>query len=107
MHGLTVRWSLAGSPPGTAAALRDDVRGTSIARFTGRPGLVQKIWQPDDDAFAGVDVWATEQARAQFVEQLRATPSPVDALVGGRGPGLVHQWERLGVAVGAQGPLDA
>ena len=104
MHGLTVRWSLAGAPAGTAQALRDYVRDTSVARFTGREGLVQKTWQLDDASFAGVYLWATEQARADFVAQLRATPSPVDAIVG-TGPELMQEWELVGVANGAQGPL--
>jgi hypothetical protein len=104
MHGLTVRWSLAGAPPGTAEALRDYVRDTSVARFTGRPGLVQKTWQLDGESFAGIYVWATEQARAAFVEQLRSTPSPVDALVGST-PELLQEWELVGLAVGAEGPL--
>ena len=104
MHGLTVRWSLAGAPDGTAQALRDYVRDTSVARFTGRESLVQKTWQLDGDSFAGVYVWASAPARAQFVEQLRATPSPVDNLVGS-GPVEVREWELVGVAVGAEGPL--
>jgi hypothetical protein len=44
MYGLTVRWSLRDAPAGTAAALREYVRETSVPRFTGcrawcrRPG---------------------------------------------------------------------
>ncbi|CAN5258366.1 hypothetical protein BH24ACT10_BH24ACT10_04890 [soil metagenome] len=45
MHGLTVRWSIRDAPAGTAAQLRTYVRETSVPRFTGMDGLVQKTWQ--------------------------------------------------------------
>ena len=105
MHGLTVRWSLLGAPAGTEDRLREYVRDTSVARFTGMPGLVQKTWQMAPGGFfSGVYVWATEQARADFLERFRSNPSPVTQLVG-HGPDVVQEWELLGVAVGAEGPL--
>ncbi len=105
MHGLTVRWSLMDSPPGTEQALREYVRDTSVPRFTGMPGLVQKTWQINERGFfSGVYVWATEQAREQFLEQFRANPSPVTQLIG-HGPDVIQEWELVGVAVGAEGPL--
>jgi hypothetical protein len=107
MHGLTVRWSLMDAPPGTAQALREYVQESSVAQFTGMDGLVQKTWQINERGFfSGVYVWATEQARTDFLEQFRANPSPVTKLVG-HGPDVIQEWELLGVAVGAQGPLDA
>ena len=106
MHGLTVRWSLMDSPPGTGDALRRYVTEESVERFTGMPGLVQKTWQMNERGFfSGVYVWATEQARADFLEQFRANPSPVTKLVG-HGPDVIQEWELLGVAVGAEGPLS-
>lgn len=105
MHGLTVRWSLMDCPPGTADALRAYVRETSLPRFTGMPGLVQKTWQINERGFfSGVYVWASEQARASFLEDFRANPSPVTRIVG-HGPDIIQEWELVGVAVGAEGPL--
>jgi hypothetical protein len=106
MYGLTVRWSLRDSPAGTDAQLREYVRETSAPRFTGMPGLVQKTWQMVDRGFfSGVYVWSTPQARAEFLEGFRSNPSPVTALVGS-GPELVQEWDLVGVAVGADGPLS-
>ena len=106
MYGLTVRWSLRDSPPGTDQALRAYVTDSSVPRFTGLAGLVQKTWQMTDRGFfAGVYVWSTAQARTDFLEQFRANPSPVTALVGSD-PELVQEWDLVGVAVGADGPLS-
>lgn len=105
MHGLTVRWSLRDSAPGTEQALRDYVRESSLARFTGMPGLVQKTWQINERGFfSGVYVWATERARADFLAEFRANPSPVTRLVG-HGPDIIQEWEVVAVAIGADGPL--
>lgn len=105
MHGLTVRWSLQDSPAGTEQALRDYVRDSSVPRFTGMPGLVQKTWQMAERGFfSGVYVWATPEARAQFLEEFRAGPSEVTRLIG-HGPDFVQEWDLVGVAVGADGPL--
>ena len=105
MYGLTVRWSLSGAPAGTDDKLREYVRETSVPRFTGMPGLVQKTWQMAPGGFfSGVYVWKTAEARAAFLEQFRANPSAVTQLVG-HDPEIVQEWELLGVAVGADGPL--
>jgi len=45
MHGLTVRWSLAGAPDGVEDSLASYVAETSHARFTGMPGLRFKTWR--------------------------------------------------------------
>ena len=106
MHGLTIRWSLMDTPAGTGDALRAYVRETSVPRFSGMPGLIQKTWQMNERGFfSGVYVWKTEQARADFLEQFRANPSPVTQLVG-HGPDVIQEWELLGVAVGGEGPLS-
>ena len=107
MYGLTVRWSLRDSPAGTEQALRDYVRDTSVARFTGMPGLVQKTWQlAERGFFSGIYIWASEQARTDFLANFRANPSAVTKLVG-TGPELIQEWELVGVAEGAEGPLRA
>lgn len=106
MHGLTVRWSLQDSPPGTEQALREYVVTESVPRFTGMPGLVQKTWQMAERGFfSGVYVWSTVEARAAFLEQFRANPSPVTRMVG-HGPDVIQEWDVVGVAVGADGPLS-
>lgn len=105
MYGLTVRWSLMGTPASTEQQLRDYVRDSSVARFTGMPGLIQKTWQlAERGFFSGVYLWSTAQARAQFLETFRANPSPVTQLVGSD-PDVVQEWELVAVAVGADGPL--
>ncbi len=105
MHGLTVRWSLQDTPPGTEDALRAYVAQESVPRFSGMPGLVQKTWQMNPRGFfSGVYVWASAEARAGFLEQFRANPSAVTKLIG-HGPDVIQEWELLGVAVGAEGPL--
>ena len=105
MYGLTVRWSLMGTPAGTEQRLRDYVRDTSMARFTGMPGLVQKTWQlAPGGFFAGVYVWSTADARAAFLDEFRANPSAATQIVG-NGPDIIQEWELVGVAVGADGPF--
>lgn len=105
MHGLTVRWSLNDTPPGTEDALRRYVAETSAPRFRGMAGLVQKFWQMNERGFfSGVYVWATPEARTEFLADFRANPSPVTQLVG-HGPDVIQEWELVGVAVGAEGPL--
>jgi len=105
MYGLTVRWSLMGIPAGTDQLLRDYVRDTSAPRFTGMPGLVQKTWQiAPGGFFSGVYVWKTVEARAAFLADFRANPSPVSQLVG-QDPDIVQEWELVAVAVGGDGPL--
>jgi hypothetical protein len=107
MYGLTVRWSLFDTPLGTEQKLRDYVRDSSLARFCGRPGLIQKTWQLSERGFfSGVYIWSTPQARAEFLDSFRADPSPVTQLVGAD-PEVIQEWELVAVAVGAAGPLAA
>ena len=40
MHGLTIRWSLQGTPEGTGDRLRSYVLEESAPRFAGMPGLL-------------------------------------------------------------------
>ena len=103
MHGLTVRWSLAGAGPGVEQALRDYVREQSLGRFSGMAGLHQKTWQLAPGAFfAGVYVWATDDARAQFLSRFGSAPSKVSQIVGAD-PERIEQWDVVAVAVGAEG----
>lgn len=103
MYGLITRWSLAGAPAEAEQQLRDYVRAESHPKFTGRPGLVEKIWTMRPGAFfAGNYIWATEQARAEFVASLATTPSKVTKIIG-RDPELVEEFEIVAVAEGGEG----
>lgn len=45
--------------------LRDYVREESQPRFTGRPGLIEKIWtMKPDSSFASTYLWETDEAGA-------------------------------------------
>ena len=104
MYGLTIRWSLLGTREGTEQALRDYVRDESAARFTGMAGLHEKRWQISPGGFfAGVYVWASAEARQDFLESFRANPSKVTQLIG-HDPDVIQEWELVGVAQGAEGP---
>lgn len=103
--GLTVRWSLAGAAEGVEQQLRDYVRDSSEGRFTGMPGLVEKRWQlAPGSYFAGVYVWDSVETRSAFLERFSAAASPVSELVGS-GPESMTEWELVGAATGAEGPL--
>lgn len=103
--GLTVRWSLVGAADGVERALRDYVRDESVARFTGMAGLVEKRWQVvPGESFAGVYVWAGATERAAFLERFRSAASKVSEIVGAD-PESVTEWDLVGAATGAAGPL--
>ncbi len=100
--GLTTRWSLAGLDPGVSDALRAYVLGTSAARFTGRPGLLQKHWFiVDGESFGGTYLFASPAARSEFRTALAAAPSPVDAIVGAP-PELVQDFEVVALVPGGE-----
>lgn len=103
MYGLTIRWSLTHAPAGVDTALRAYVQDESVARFTGMPGLHFKTWQiVDGGFFSGVYVWATEQARRDFLTGFRSSPSAVTQLVG-HDPDVIQEWDVAGIAVGGEG----
>jgi hypothetical protein len=103
MYGLITRWSLADTSAEVSDTLRDYVREESHPRFTGRPGLVEKIWTMRPGVFfAGNYLWATEEARAEFVASLATTPSKVTEIVG-HGPDVVEEFEIVAVAEGGVG----
>jgi hypothetical protein len=103
MYGLTIRWSLTHADAGVSEALRAYVRDESVERFTGLPGLHFKTWQiVDAGFFAGVYVWASEEARSAFLAEFRANPARVTQIVG-HDPDVVQEWDVAGIAVGAEG----
>jgi hypothetical protein len=103
MFGLTTRWSLAGTGSEVSDQLRDYVRDESQPRFTGRAGLVEKVWTMRPGAFfAGTYLWSTRQARGEFVASLATVPSKVTDIVG-HGPDVIEEFEIVAVAEGGDG----
>jgi hypothetical protein len=105
MHGLTVRWSLAESPPGTEKQLESYVADTSHARFTGMPGLRFKTWRMrTGEWFEGCYVFETPEDRERFERDFRATAaeSPGSRIVGSA-PVLIEACDIVSVAEGAAG----
>ena len=109
MHGLTVRWSLAGAPDGVAEELRTYVADTSHARFTGKEGLRFKTWRMrEGEWFEGCYVFESPQARDTFEQEFTAVAaeSPGSQIVGSA-PVLIEPCEVVSVAEGAAGFLAA
>jgi len=109
MHGLTVRWSLAGAPDGVAEQLRTYVADTSHARFTGKEGLRFKTWRMrEGEWFEGCYVFESPQARDTFEQEFTAVAaeSPGSQIVGSA-PVLIEPCEVVSVAEGAAGFLAA
>ena len=73
MHGLSVRWSLAGVPDRVADELAAYVESTSHARFTGMDGLRFKVWRMRrGEWFEGTYLFTSPEARAAFEEEFLA-----------------------------------
>jgi hypothetical protein len=102
MYGLSVRWSLKGVDPLVAQQLRDYVRDTSLARFTGMPGLQTKTWRlVDGEWFEGTYVWDTAADRDHFLAGFMPNEAgaPVSVLVGS--PPIAYEpFEVVAVAEG-------
>ena len=105
MHGLTVRWSLAGAEEGTERRLVEYVSETSHARFTGMAGLRFKTWRMrPGEWFEGCYVFESNAARQQFQETFTASAaeSPGSQIVGAA-PVLIEPCEVVAVAEGDAG----
>ncbi|PZF80739.1 hypothetical protein [Jiangella anatolica] len=105
MYGLAVRWSLADAPDGADAALREYVRDTSLARFTGMDGLRFKTWRMrPGEWFEGTYVFETAAARDAFAASFAQTAaeSPGSKLIGSA-PVLQEPFEVVAVAEGGAG----
>lgn len=108
MHGLSVRWSLAEAPAGTAEALREYVTGTSLARFTGKPGLRFKTWRMRrGEWFEGTYVFDEAEDRETFEQEFRvvAATSPGSEIIGSE-PTSIESFEVVAVAEGGAGFLE-
>ena len=109
MHGLTVRWSLAGAPEGVDAELAAYVADSSFERFSGKEGLRFKTWRTRPGQwFEGCYVFASDEARAEFQRVFSdgADTSPVSRIVGSP-PVLIEECEVVAVAEGGDGFLAA
>ena len=109
MHGLTVRWSLAGAPAGVEQSLASYVADTSHARFSGKEGLRFKTWRMRaGEWFEGCYVFESSAARDAFQHEFAATAaeSPGSQIVGSA-PVLIEPCEVVAVAEGAAGFLAA
>jgi len=105
MHGLTVRWSLAGAPAGIEEELQEYVEHTSHAGFTGRPGLSFKTWRMrPGEWFEGCYVFETAEERGRFQSEFSANAagSPGSKIIGSA-PELIEPCEVVAVAEGGAG----
>jgi hypothetical protein len=105
MHGLTVRWSLEGSGDDVLPRLREYVRDSSHARFTGLPGLRFKTWRArEGEWFEGCYVFESAAERDRFQQEFseKAATSPGSEIVGSA-PVLVEPCEVVAVAEGGAG----
>ncbi len=104
-YGLTVRWSLEGSPDDVADRLREYVVGTSIARFMFLDGLAFKVWRMrDGEWFEGTYVFDSEEERRHFRAEFEpgAARSPGSEIIGSA-PVLLEEWEVVAIAEGPAG----
>jgi hypothetical protein len=105
VYGLSVRWSLVGAAPDVVQRLRDYVCGTSLERFTGRPGLRFKTWRMvPHEWFEGTYVFATVEDRDVFLEDFRpaAAESPGSLIIGSP-PVSFELFEVVAIAEGGEG----
>jgi hypothetical protein len=109
MHGLTVRWSLAGAPEGVEESLASYVADTSHARFTGKPGLRFKTRRMrPGEWFEGCYVFGSSAEREAFQDTFTATAaeSPGSQIVGAS-PVLIEPCVVVAVAEGGSAFLAA
>jgi hypothetical protein len=105
VYGLSVRWSLADAPAEVAEELRRYVCDTSLARFTGRPGLNMKTWRMvPEQWFEGTYVFSTAHERDQFLAEFSAVAaeSPGSQIVGSP-PIAMEPFEVVAIAEGGVG----
>ncbi len=105
MLGLSVRWSLTGTPDGTLEALREYVEEESFRRFAALEGLRFKTWRArEGEWFEGTYVFVSESARAEFQAQMeeQAADLPGSKLIGSA-PELIEPFETVAVVRGPGG----
>ena len=105
MHGLTVRWSLAGAPDGVEQALATYVADTSHARFSALEGLRFKTWRVRaGEWFEGCYGFESAAARAAFQTEFTAgAAGSAGSRIVGSAPVLIEACDVVAVAEGASG----
>lgn len=107
MNGLTVRWSLVGTPANLLDELAEYVESTSYERFSGLDGLRFKTWRARAGAwFEGTYVFADDAHREAFQTSFEAiaAEAPASAMIGSA-PILIEAWDVVAVAEGPEGFL--
>ncbi|CAN5209052.1 hypothetical protein BH09ACT10_BH09ACT10_17000 [soil metagenome] len=109
MHGLTVRWSLAGTSADKLDELKAYVRDESYERFLGLDGLRFKTWRArDGEWFEGCYVFATSEARDAFETGFRVAAQDGAASKRiGSAPVLIEACEIVSVVEGPEKFLSA
>ena len=105
MHGLTVRWSLAGAAPDVLDELRAYVEDVSFAKFAGLEGLRFKSWRArPGEWFEGSYVFASVGAREAFQAQFEAgaADAPGSQIIGSA-PVTIEPCEIVAVVRGPAG----
>ena len=105
MHGLTVRWSLAGAPDGVEQSLATYVAEVSHAPFSAREGLRFKTWRVRaGEWFEGCYVFETSAARDAFQAEFTAgAAASAGSRIVGSDPVLIEACDVVAVAEGASG----
>ena len=105
MHGLTVRWSLAGAPDGVEQSLASYVAEASHARFSALEGLRFKTWRVRaGEWFEGCYVFETSAARDAFQAEFTAgAAESAGSRIVGSDPVLIEACDVVAVAEGASG----
>jgi hypothetical protein len=109
MHGLSVRWSLAGCPAEVLDELASYVESSSYGRFSSLDGLRFKTWRARaGEWFEGTYVFASDAQRAAFQASFEAMAdeTPVSLAVGSA-PVAIEPWDVVAVAEGPEGFLAA
>ncbi|TXL61963.1 hypothetical protein [Aeromicrobium terrae] len=104
MHGLTVRWSLAGAAPDVLDELRAYVEDVSFANFAGLDGLRFKSWRArPGEWFEGSYAFATAEAREAFQTRFEAgaAESPGSRIIGSA-PVTIEACEIVAVVEGPE-----
>ncbi len=105
MFGLTVRWSLVGTPDDTLERLRAYVEDESHHRFAGLDGLRFKTWRAvDGQWFEGTYVFVSDDARETFQLEFMAgaATSPGSRIIGSP-PVLIEPCEVVATVRGPAG----
>jgi hypothetical protein len=109
VNGLTVRWSLVGTPAELLDELAAYVESTSYERFSSLEGLRFKTWRARaGEWFEGTYVFVDDAHRADFQAsfEAKAAEAPASLMIGSA-PITIEAWNVVAVAEGPEGFLAA